>query len=187
VISSTTKTIAAAFVVAAALGATTAQAASAKGGDGVRVAGTCSDSSTSKLKLKRDNGRLQVEFEVDQNRNAVPWTVELRKDGRLVFQGTRLTAAPSGSFSLERRIAGTSGTILARASRNGETCSASARPGKIATSAKVASQGTNGAAGGSAVSDDGVGHDVNDDHGNHVTDGSGHDVNDDSGHHGNDD
>ena len=88
-ITSTTKTIAAAFAVAAALGATTAQAATAKHGDGVRVAGTCSDTSTSKLKVKRDNGRLQVEFEVDQNRNGVPWTVELRKDGRVVFQGTR--------------------------------------------------------------------------------------------------
>ena len=57
-ITSTTKTIAAAFAVAAALGATTAQAATAKRGDGVRVAGTCSDASTSKLKVKRDNGRL---------------------------------------------------------------------------------------------------------------------------------
>ena len=163
-IASTTKTIAAAFVVAAALGATTAQAATAKSGDGVRVAGTCSDTSTSKLKIKHDNGRLQVEFEVDQNRNAVPWTVELRKDGRLVFQGTRLTAAPSGSFSLERRIAGTTGIIKARATRNGEVCSANMQPGKVVAQTAVASANAN------AVSDDGPGHDVNDDHGHHGND-----------------
>jgi hypothetical protein len=164
VITSTTKTIAAAVAVAAALGATTAQAATAKHGDGVRVAGTCSDTSTSKLKVKRDNGRLQVEFEVDQNRNAVPWTVELRKDGRLVFQGTRLTAAPSGSFSFERRIAGTTGIIKARATRNGEVCSANMQPGKVVAQTAVASANAN------AVSDDGPGHDVNDDHGHHGND-----------------
>jgi hypothetical protein len=166
VIASTTKTIAAAFVVAAALGATTAQAATAKSGDGVRVVGTCSDTSTSKLKIKHDNGRLQVEFEVDQNRNAVPWTVELRKDGRLVFQGTRLTAAPSGSFSLERRIAGTTGIIKARATRNGEVCSANVQPGKIVAQTAVPSTVANA----TAVSDDGPGHDLNDDHGHHGND-----------------
>ena len=109
-ISTAAKSVTAALAIAAALGATTVQAASAKSGDGVRVAGTCSDTSSSKLKVKRDDRRLAVEFEVDQNRNGVPWTVELRKDGRLVFQGTRTTLAPSGSFSLERRIVGTTGT-----------------------------------------------------------------------------
>jgi len=166
VITSATKTIAAAFVVAAALGATTAQAATAKSGDGVRVAGTCSDMSTSKLKIKHDNGRLQVEFEVDQNRNAVPWTVELRKDGRLVFQGTRLTAAPSGSFSLERRIAGSTGIIKARATRNGEVCFANLQPGKIVAQTAVPSTVTNT----TLVGDDGPGHDLNDDHGHQGND-----------------
>ena len=175
--------IAAALVVAAALGATTAQAASAKSRDGVRVAGTCSDTSTSKLKVKRDAGRLQVEFEVDQNRNAVPWKVELRKDGKLVFQGTRLTAAPSGSFSLERRIAGTSGVITARATRNGETCTATTAP-QAAAATSIASTGSPAAPATVAVSDDGPGHDVGDDNGSHA---AGHDANDDHGHHGNDD
>jgi hypothetical protein len=187
VITSTTKTIAAAFAVAAALGATTVQAASAKSGDGVRVAGVCSDTSTSKLKVKRDDGRLKFEFEVDQNRNAVPWAVEISKDGRVVFQGTRLTVAPSGSFSVERRIAGKTGLktglIKAVATRNGETCSATVPAGKIAVSKPV----TNSGAAANAVSDDGPGHDVNDDKGNHAND-PGHDANDDNGgHHGNDD
>ena len=34
-----------------------------------RVAGTCTDSSRAKLKLKPDDGRVEVEFEVDENRN----------------------------------------------------------------------------------------------------------------------
>jgi hypothetical protein len=183
VITSTSKTIVAAFAVAAALGATSAQAATAKHGDGVRVAGTCSDTSTSKLKVKRDNGRLKVEFEVDQNRNAVPWAVELRKDGRVVFAGTRLTAAPSGSFSLERRIAGATGVIKASATRNGETCTATMQPGKTLVSTTPAAN----VATGTAVSDDAPGHDVNDDNATHVTDPAGHDANDDNGQHGNDD
>ena len=176
-ITSTTKTIAAAFAVAAALGATTAQAATAKNGDGVRVAGTCSDTSASNLKVKRDNGRLQVEFEVDQNHGGVPWTIELRKDGRLVFEGTRMTAAPSGSFSLHRHMGGAKGLIKARATRNGETCSATIQPGKIPAAAAVATGTTAGAA---AVSDDGPAHDVNDDNGNHANDPT-HDANDDNG------
>ena len=34
---------------------------------------------TAKLKLSAENGRIEVEFEVDQNRNGVPWTVVLRR------------------------------------------------------------------------------------------------------------
>ena len=51
---------------------TVAPLASAKGGNGVRVSGTCTQSSTAKLKLGREDGRIEVEFEVDQNRNGVP-------------------------------------------------------------------------------------------------------------------
>ena len=129
-ISSTTKTIAAAFAVAAAIGATTVRP-SAKVGDGVRVAGTCTDKSSSKLKVKRDDGRLKVEFEVDQNRAGVPWTVEIRNDGRLVIQATRPTPAPSGSFSLERRIAGTTASSRpARRARRGLLREHAARQGR---------------------------------------------------------
>ena len=45
----------------------------AKDGD-VLVRGTCTANSTSKLKLSAEDGRIEVEFEVDQNRNGVPWT-----------------------------------------------------------------------------------------------------------------
>src|SRR5215218_7147597 len=54
------------------------------GARGTRVAGTCTDGSTAKLKAKPDDGRLEVELEVDQNRNGVTWTVRIRRDGNLV-------------------------------------------------------------------------------------------------------
>ena len=37
-------------------------------GPGVTAKGKCSASSTSQIKLKADNGRIETEFEVDQNR-----------------------------------------------------------------------------------------------------------------------
>ena len=101
----------------------------AKDDDGVLVAGACTGVSSSKLKIKHDDGRIEVEFEVDQNRNGVRWNVQYRRNGNLVFQGARRTVAPSGSFSLERKVAGSSApvTIRARASRAGEVCTASAK------------------------------------------------------------
>ena len=100
----------------------------AKGSDGVRATGACTINSTSKIKAKLDNGRIEVEFEVDQNRNNRLWTVRIYDDGIRVFAGTRRTVAPSGSFSVERRITNRAGTdtIIARAvnATTGEVCRA---------------------------------------------------------------
>jgi hypothetical protein len=101
------------------------------GGDrGKRVAGTCTDGSTAKLKVKPDDGRLEVEFEVDQNRNGVTWAVRVRRDGTLVIKRSATTHAPSGSFEVEKKIANAAGSdrIAARAtSPSGEVCTASLR------------------------------------------------------------
>jgi hypothetical protein len=112
----------------AAVGAavTVAPTASAKGGPGVRVSGTCSHNSTAKLKLGREDSGIEVEFEVDQNRNGVPWKVTLRRNGALVTSTTALTRAPSGSFSVHRLLSGARGTITAVATRSGERCTAHA-------------------------------------------------------------
>jgi DUF4097 and DUF4098 domain-containing protein YvlB len=96
--------------------------ASAKNGNGVRATGTCTQNSTSKLKLSGENGKVEVEFEVDQNRNAVPWKVTLRRNGALVSSTIATTRAPSGSFSARRVVAGPHGTYVAVAKRSGETC-----------------------------------------------------------------
>lgn len=98
------------------------------GSRGTRVAGTCTDGSTAKLKAKPDDGRLEVELEVDQNRNGVTWAVRVRRDGVLVIRRNATTHAPSGSFSVEKKIANPAGrdTISARAtSPSGEVCTAS--------------------------------------------------------------
>jgi hypothetical protein len=93
----------------------------------VRVAGRCTDRSTAKLKVKHDDGRLETEFEVDQNRNGVTWTVQVRRNGALAFSTRATTRAPSGSFSVERKIADGAGSdrVTARAtSPSGEVCTA---------------------------------------------------------------
>ena len=112
----------------ASLGLPAAAAQAKHGGDaGKRVAGSCTGSSSAKLKVKPDNGRLETEFEVDQNRNGVAWAVQLRRDGKLVVNTNATTKAPSGSFSVQRRLANPAGSdrIAARAtSPSGEVCTA---------------------------------------------------------------
>ena len=116
-------------VLVAVLGATLvlAAAAAAKDGDILR-AGTCTQASTSKLKLGPEDGGIEVEFEVDQNRNGVRWKVVVVRNGSVVASRTRVTRGPSGSFELELVTRNVSGTdrFVARATRAGETCTARA-------------------------------------------------------------
>lgn len=104
--------------------------AAAGGGKEVLRTGNCSGSADWKLKLKLDNGRIETEFEVDQNVNGRRWRVVLRRDGVRFFRGIRTTHAPSGSFTVERRIANPAGPdrITARAVnlRSGQVCRAAA-------------------------------------------------------------
>jgi hypothetical protein len=117
----------AATLALSALALTVAPPASAKGGHGVRVSGVCTQHSTAKLKLSNEDGRVEVEFEVDQNRSGIPWKVTLRKNGSLIASTTATTHAPSGSFSLRRVSSGAQATIVAVATRaSGERCAAQA-------------------------------------------------------------
>ena len=59
----------------------------AKDGDVIRR-GACSGRSDWKLKLSEENGRIEVEYEVDQNRVGDVWRVRIRHDGDLVFAAT---------------------------------------------------------------------------------------------------
>jgi hypothetical protein len=114
-------------LVLAATAVTPAAALASGGGDkGKRVTGKCTDGSSAKLKVKPDDGRLETEFEVDQNRNGVTWKVTLRRQGSGAVKTNATTKAPSGSFSVERRLPGGSGKVSARAtSPSGEVCTAS--------------------------------------------------------------
>ena len=111
-------------------GLTATAPASAKDGDGrVIVRGDCSKRADWTLKAKPDDGRMEVELEVDVNRVGQSWTWTLRSNGSAFASGKRTTQAPSGSFSVERRTADTAGTqrisATARNARTGEVCRAS--------------------------------------------------------------
>ena len=86
----------------------------------------CSQASSSKLQVKTDDGRLEVEFEVDQNRNGDRWKVRLRNDGKIFFRGKRTTRGASGSFSVERKTSNGPGkdriSGRARNLRTNEVC-----------------------------------------------------------------
>ncbi len=103
----------------------------AKDGRDVRVAGTCTASSTSKLKLSPEDGRLEVEFEVDQNRNGVRWRVMLLQNGSRVASRVAVTRGPSGSFDARFVTGNRAGadSFVARATRAGERCLARASIG----------------------------------------------------------
>jgi hypothetical protein len=107
------------------LGGVLAGPAAAKDGDVIRR-GACSGRSDWKLKLSDQDGRIEVDFEVDQNRAGEVWRVRIRHDGDLVFAGRRTTRAPSGSFGVRilqgNRVGDDAFRARAVNTRTGETC-----------------------------------------------------------------
>jgi hypothetical protein len=88
------------------------------GGADVVKSGSCSASSTWKLKLKaEDNGQIEADYEVDQNKVGVTWNVRMTDNGNVFFKGHRTTQAPSGSFEVRKLTDNLPGTdrIVARA------------------------------------------------------------------------
>jgi hypothetical protein len=88
--------------------------------------GSCSASSTWTLKVKPDNGRIEVEFEVDSNVVGQTWRVRIFHNGTRIFHGRPTTQSPSGSFEVRVLANETAGTdsFRGRASNpeSGETC-----------------------------------------------------------------
>jgi hypothetical protein len=94
-----------------------------------RRSGDCTKASTSKRKLSEENGRIEVEFEVDQNRNGVRWTVTLSRSGDRIARLSRTTRPPSGSFEARILASNRAGADTFRArgtSPSGEVCAARA-------------------------------------------------------------
>jgi hypothetical protein len=113
----------AAIAIATVAGPLSAGTAHASGGTAVTRHGTCAGGgATYTLKAKHDNGRIEVEWEVDSNRAGQVWTVRLRDNGELFFSGKRTTQAPSGSFTVHRFTANRAGSDTIRArSVHGQT------------------------------------------------------------------
>ena len=112
-------------LMTAALMTSVAPFAVANDADKIRE-GNCSGRSDWKYKASPENGRIEVEYEVDQNRNGDTWKVRLRHEGDLFFSGSRITKAPSESFEVRRVVGNRAGTDNFRAravnQRTGEVC-----------------------------------------------------------------
>ncbi len=111
--------------LAGALALTVAGAvpAAAKDGDVIRR-GSCSAGAEWKLKLSEEDGRIEVEYEVDSNVNGQSWRVAIFKNGNRIFRGTRTTTGPSGSFEVRVVTSNTAGTdaFRARAVNGDQVC-----------------------------------------------------------------
>ena len=119
--------LAAAAAAAIATATLVAAPAAAHGGnDDVVRRGACTGSTHWKLKASPDDGRIEVEGEVDSNRNGQLWRWRIVHDGTVSAHGRRFTAPPSGSFEVRRLVVDLAGgdavTFRAHNRRSGETC-----------------------------------------------------------------
>ncbi|CUR59976.1 conserved exported hypothetical protein [metagenome] len=114
------------FVAAIAVPLVLTAPAQAKGSDATIREGSCSGSTDWKVKVKPDDGRLEFEGEIDSNKVGQTWNWVLKHNGTRSASGTATTRAPSGSFSIERRVVNLSGVdklvFKATNPRSGETC-----------------------------------------------------------------
>ena len=90
--------------------------------DDVIRRGGCSGGTEWKVKASPEDGRIEVEAEIDSNRNGQTWRWRLRHNGSLSARGTATTSGPSGSFEVRRLVVNAAGTdhIVFRA-RNPQT------------------------------------------------------------------
>ena len=114
---------------ALALCALTASPAVASGGDDeIRRNGSCSGATDWKIKAKSDDGRVEVEAEIDSNNVGQTWTWRFKHNGTVFANGQSVTQAPSGSFEVKRKPADVAGTdtFVFRAvnPKSGEVCRA---------------------------------------------------------------
>ncbi len=88
--------------------------------------GPCSGSADWKLKASPENGRIEVEGEVDSNVNGQNWRWRILHNGAISARGTATTTAPSGSFDVRRLVVNAAGTDSigwrARDVASGQTC-----------------------------------------------------------------
>jgi hypothetical protein len=83
-----------------ALGIFSMAPAASAGGNEVIKEGSCSGSTDWKLKLKDEDGGIEVEFEVDSNVSGQDWKVKIFQNGDKIYNKTRTTHGASGSFEV---------------------------------------------------------------------------------------
>jgi hypothetical protein len=93
----------------------------------VRRSGSCSPSGTWKVKASPEDGRIEVEGEVDSNVKGQTWKWRIVHNGSVTAKGTAATAGPSGSFEVERTVVNLKGDdhlkFRAHNASSDETCS----------------------------------------------------------------
>jgi hypothetical protein len=121
-----------ALVVAASVVATASPALAAGGKDDrpeVRVGGSCSGAARAKLKLRSDDGAIELEFEIERAPAGDLWRVALVHERRVAWKGTARATRSNGSLSIDRTIPDLPGydTVSVRAwGPDGRTCRATA-------------------------------------------------------------
>lgn len=116
--------LAVAALVATSISALTGPAHADDDNDEIERFGSCSNGAEWKIKAKPDDGRIEVEAEIDTNTAGQSWWWVLKHNGSVSARGTSRTTARSGSFDVERRTVNAAGvdTFKFRASRNGAVC-----------------------------------------------------------------
>lgn len=100
-----TRTLVPATVALTAILVATGAPATAKDKDGrVTASGSCT-SATWKLKASPEDGRLEVEGEIDSNKAGQTWWWSLNQNGSRIAGTKATTAGRSGSFEV-RKVAG---------------------------------------------------------------------------------
>lgn len=105
------------------------QAAARDGAGEVRVRGVCGGGTSSELRVERDDGELEVRFELDHDRPAVPWRVILVHERRVVWRIDARRTRSNGELEVRRILRDLPGTdtVSARAvGPRGLVCRASA-------------------------------------------------------------
>ncbi|HSD77731.1 MAG TPA: hypothetical protein VLA98_10010 [Solirubrobacteraceae bacterium] len=119
-----------ALAVAVAVALAVAPPAFARDGgrDEVRVTGTCGRGAASELRLKADDGAIEIEFRVHHARVGGLWRVTLVRERRVVWRGRARTGSGDDSFRVRRRVRDLPGAdrVTARTvGPRGLTCAAS--------------------------------------------------------------
>jgi len=102
----------------------TATPSFASGGGGVSASGACTNGGHFKLKAKHDDGKIEMEYQVDSNRAGQVWRVRITDNGAVVVSRHATTTDRSGSFTIQKKIANRPGqdSIHAHATFKNHTC-----------------------------------------------------------------
>lgn len=100
-----------------------AAAATAHSGDDAEREGRCAHGIEWRIRAKPDDGRIEIEAEIDTDRRGQRWAWVLKHNGSVSDRGTSTTQG-GGTFEVERRSIDFSGvdTFKLRATRKGVTC-----------------------------------------------------------------